>query len=204
MNIRQFEQQFGIQYPISVRQIRLQEKSFTLQQLHIRAQKWWIHNIIRWRWILPHTLHKNWYQAAISNMIYEPSYISLEWALRYYNLIPEGVFIVTACTSKKTQTFDTIAGTLSYRSLSPRLMFGYELQTIGDYNTIRIATVEKAICDYIYLHPEISGVEDFEEMRINRLVRYDIASTQKLLSYAQHYPKMTQQRIQCFLDYITP
>jgi predicted transcriptional regulator of viral defense system len=136
-------------------------------------------------------------------MIYEPSYISLEWALRYYNLIPEGVFMLTACTSKKTQIFDTLAGTFSYRSLTPRLMFGYELQTIGEYTTIRIATVEKAICDYIYLHPEISGREDFEEMRINRLVRDDIASNETLVSYAQYYPKMTQQRIQYFLDYIT-
>jgi hypothetical protein len=91
----------------------------------------------------------------------------------------------------------------SYRSLSPSLIFGYELQIVGDYNTIRIATAEKAICDYIYLHPEISGIEDFEEMRINRFVRNDLATTQKLLSYAQHYPKTTQKRIQFFLDYIT-
>lgn len=202
MNIRQFEQQFNTIHPISVRQIRLQESNFAMQQLHIRAEKWWIHNLIRWRWILPQTLQKNWYKANISNMIYEPSYISLERALRYYNLIPEGVFMVTACTSKKTQIFDTIAGMFSYRSLSPSLMFGYELQIVGDYSTIRIATVEKAICDYIYLHPEISGIEDFEEMRINKFVRNDLATTQKLLSYAQYYPKTTQQRIQFFLDYI--
>ena len=135
-------------------------------------------------------------------MIYEPSYISLERALRYYNLIPEGVFMVTACTSKKTQIFDTIAGVFSYRSLSPGLMFGYELQTIGEYNTIRIATVEKAICDYIYLHPEISGIEDFEEMRINSIVRSDIASNERVLQYAQYYPQTTQHKIQLFLDYI--
>lgn len=203
MNIRQFEQQFGIQYPISVRQIRLQERSFALQQLHIRAEKWWIHNLIRWRWILPQTLQKNGCKAVISNMIYEPSYISLERALRYYNLIPEGVFMVTACTSKKTQTFNTVAGTFSYRSLSPRLIFGYGLQTIWGYNTIRIATVEKAICDYIYLHTEISGREDFEEMRINTIVRSDIGSNERVLQYAQHYPKTTQQKIQFFLDYVT-
>ncbi len=203
MNIRQFEQQFGIQYPISVRQIRLQERNFALQQLHIRTEKWWIHNLIRWRWILPQTLKKNGHKAIISNMIYEPSYISLERALRHYNLIPEGVFMVTACTSKKTQIFDTLAGTFSYRSLTPRLMFGYELQTIGEYTTIRIATVEKALCDYIYLHPEISGREDFEEMRINTIVWEEIGSREKLLNYAQYYPKTTQERVQFFLDYIT-
>gem|GEM_PF-5178481 len=39
MNIRQFEQQFGNKFPISVHQIRLQERDFALQQLHIREQK---------------------------------------------------------------------------------------------------------------------------------------------------------------------
>jgi hypothetical protein len=111
--------------------------------------------------------------------------------------------MVTACTSKKTQIFDTLAGTFSYRSLTPRLMFGYELQTIGEYTTIRIATVEKALCDYIYLHPEISGREDFEEMRINTIVWEEIGSREKLLNYAQYYPKTTQERVQFFLDYIT-
>lgn len=39
MNIRQFEQQFSTHYPISVRQIRLQNGDFAMQQLHIRAEK---------------------------------------------------------------------------------------------------------------------------------------------------------------------
>jgi len=39
MNIRQFEQQFNTIHPISVRQIRLQESNFAMQQLHIRAEK---------------------------------------------------------------------------------------------------------------------------------------------------------------------
>ena len=31
----------------------------------------------------------------IGNQLYGPSYISLEWALSYYELIPEGVYTVT-------------------------------------------------------------------------------------------------------------
>gem|GEM_PF-5327967 len=55
----------------------------------------------------------------------------------------------------------------------------------------------------MYLHPEISGMEDFEEMRINSIIRSDIASNERVLQYAQYYPQTTQNRIQLFLDYIT-
>ena len=47
MNIRDFTNQFGEQYPISVQQIRLQEPNFALQQLHTREKKEWINSIIR-------------------------------------------------------------------------------------------------------------------------------------------------------------
>lgn len=112
--------------------------------------------------------------------------------------------MMTACTTKKTQHFTTdTAGIFLYRSIHPRLFWGYDLYPFGDYTHIRIATPEKALCDYIYLHPEITGAEDFEELRINHLLRFDIASNQKLQEYAHLYPKSTQKRIQYFLDYIT-
>ena len=202
MNFRQFEQLFDHKYPLSVQQIRLQERNFAWQQLHIWEQKWRLHHLRRWRRIFPQITQYYGYQTALANTMYEPSYISLERALRYYNLIPEWVYMITSCTSKKTQQFDTKFGTFSYRSLVPRLLFGYETQTIGDYDTIRIATPEKALCDYIYLHPELNWVEDFEEMRINILVRQEITSSERLLQYALSYPKKTQRNIQFFLDYI--
>ena len=202
MNIRKFEEQFGDRFPISVRNIRLQESNFALPQLSVWEKKWWIINIMRWRWILPKTLQRDWIKEVISNMIYEPSYLSLERALRYYDLIPEWVFMYTSCTTKKTQQFRTIIGVFDYRSISPRLMWWYDTKTIGEYNTIRIATPEKTICDYIYLHSEITGQEDYEEMRINKFIRKEIASNERLREYMRYYPKVTQYKIQLFLDYI--
>lgn len=131
MTIRQFEQLFASTYPISVRQIRLRDKIFALQTLHVRQKKWWIHNLIRWWWILPDITKNNGYGAVISNSIYEPSYLSLERAMRYYNLIPEWVFSFTACTTKKTKQFHTTRWTFSYQSLSPHLMRWYELKPVG-------------------------------------------------------------------------
>jgi predicted transcriptional regulator of viral defense system len=33
--------------------------------------------------------------------MYSPSYVSMESALRYYDLIPEWVFMTTACSTKR-------------------------------------------------------------------------------------------------------
>ena len=40
-------------------------------------------------------------KEILANMIYGPSYISLEFALSYYGLIPERVDTVTSITNKK-------------------------------------------------------------------------------------------------------
>ncbi|MDR0368965.1 MAG: hypothetical protein LBH96_00015 [Candidatus Peribacteria bacterium] len=56
-----------------------------------------------------------------SNQICQPSYISLESALRQYDLIPEGVFVTTACTTKKTQILSGEIGTFHYSHLKPSL-----------------------------------------------------------------------------------
>lgn len=203
MQIRQFEQMFASTHPISIGQIRLRDKDFSLQQLHTRQKKWWIQKLMRWWWVLPNIVTHHGHTAAISNSIYEPSYLSLERALRYYNLIPEWVYMCTACTTKKTQQFHTSLGTFAYQTIAPKLFWGYTVQTVGVYQHIRIASPEKTLCDYSYLHPEMTWPEDFEEMRINSIQWQQIASEETLRQYADHYPKATQQRIAYFLDYIT-
>ena len=39
--------------------------------------------------------------------MYGPSYVSLEWALSYYEMIPEKVFNVTSMTTGKVKEFQT-------------------------------------------------------------------------------------------------
>jgi hypothetical protein len=202
MNIRNFTMEFGEKYPISVRHIRLKDKNFPLQQLHTREQKGWIFNLIRGRWILPKTRLEKGIALVVCNMIYEPSYLSLEWALRYYNLIPESVSWYTACTTKKTQTYHTELGSFVYRTIQPRYYRWYDIVNIGNYSHIRVASPEKTICDYIYLHPEIIHKDDFEEQRINREVRKEIASDSILCDYANKYPPRVQKIAKIFLNYI--
>ena len=46
----------------------------------------------------------------LANMIYGPSYVSLEWALSYYGLIPEKVEEITSVTMKRKKKYDTPIG----------------------------------------------------------------------------------------------
>lgn len=44
-------------------------------------------------------------ESLIANHLYGPSYVSLYYALRYYSLIPEGVFTITSLTLKRSRVF---------------------------------------------------------------------------------------------------
>lgn len=117
-----------------------------------------------------------------ANELYRPSYVSMESALSRYNIIPEGVFQVSSCTTLKTNSFDTPIGNFSYRHLKPSLFFGYRLEEWGEYR-YTIAEPEKALIDYLYLHHEVKEPKDFEALRWNPLEINNQISMKKLNSY---------------------
>ncbi len=106
--------------------------------------------------------------CLIANTIYRPSYISLEMAFSLYNFIPEGVYEITSVTSQKTNCFETNLGTFTYKHLKPEFMFGYELREYRNHRYL-VAEIEKAVLDYLYLHPDIRDEKDFEGLRWNSL-----------------------------------
>ncbi len=102
----------------------------------------------------------------IANRIYSPSYISLQSALRWHDLIPEGVFSVTSVSTLKTAGFHTEVGHFLYRSIKPGLFWGYHLVEYEAFR-IKIADPAKALLDLLYLHPHLDSAGHFFEMRLN-------------------------------------
>ena len=49
-----------------------------------------------------------------ANHIYGPSYVSLQWALRWYGLIPERVHTMTSVTTKRPRVFENSLGRFTY------------------------------------------------------------------------------------------
>lgn len=79
-----------------------------------------------------------------------PCYISLQSALYYHGMIEQIPEIIYAVSCGRTKTFNTPIATVSVHHIPAALFFGY--QTVGK-NTVKIATSEKALFDFLYLKP---------------------------------------------------
>jgi len=88
-------------------------------------------------------------ELAIANRLYEPSYLSFEFALSYYHLIPEAAYVVTSATSRPTRTLTAMGKTFEYHRLKKSAFTGYEPMKVGT-ETILMATPEKALVDTLY------------------------------------------------------
>lgn len=125
------------------------------------------------------------YLFFAANELYNPSYVSLESALSWYGFIPEGVFQVTSCSSRKTQSFETPVGEFGYRHIKPALFFGYRLEK-WNHHHFAIADPEKTVLDYLYLHHEIAETDDFKLLRWNSTEMNSRLSMMKIHQYASH------------------
>ena len=52
--------------------------------------------------------------CVLANMLYGPSYVSADYALAYYGLIPERVEVITSMTKGRTRIFSTPLGNFKY------------------------------------------------------------------------------------------
>lgn len=96
-------------------------------------------------------------KELLANLIYGPSYISLEYALQYYGLIPERVEAVTSVTSGRSRRFLTPAGMFIYRQIPVyALSTGMDRVELKDDIAFLIATPEKALADKIMLDRGVS------------------------------------------------
>lgn len=108
----------------------------------------------------------------IANLLYGPSYISFEWALSFYKMIPEGVYVVTSAAANKSKTFTTPIGTFDYTYLSHhRYSIGIDQQE-NAAGRFLIATPEKALADLIHfknkkIEPKDLLVDLIESRRID-------------------------------------
>lgn len=109
----------------------------------------------------------------LAGSIYGPSYISFEYALSYYGMIPEAVYVVTCATfeKKKKKRYETMFGTFTYRDV-PSNAFPLELKLVQeDEYYYRIASAEKALCDMLYTMPPVGNTVELrillqEDLRI--------------------------------------
>lgn len=109
---------------------------------------------------IPNTLGVEY---LISNSLCKPSYISLESALWYYELINEASFLneapslVHAITQHKTVMYDTPKGNYKYRKIKPSLFLGFDTIEL-DGIKIQMACKEKALVDFLYFNAGLNSL----------------------------------------------
>lgn len=88
-------------------------------------------------------------EEAIANRLYAPSYVSFEYALGRYGIIPESVYAVTSATTRITREFIVDNKSFTYSHIKKQAYRGYRTEKIGGI-TVLIAEPEKALADYLY------------------------------------------------------
>lgn len=119
---------------------------------------------------------------VLANLIYGPSYISLDYALQHYGLIPERVEAVTSVTTGRSRRFLTPVGLFIYRMIPLRaFQIGMDRIEIGDGKGFLIATPEKALADKIY-EDRGTGIQTQNDLieYLDKNVRMDLSEVGKM------------------------
>jgi predicted transcriptional regulator of viral defense system len=168
MRFREFESTVK-DFPLfNLNDIRKFAPDFHRRQLHTWTRNGFLRPIAGGYYVLAERIIDETFLFMAANLIYEPSYVSLESALAYYQVIPETVLGVTSISSRRTREFTSEWGIFQYRSVKSNLLFGYEVVEVNQHKKFKMSKLEKAILDYLYLNPEINHVQDFEGLRWNR------------------------------------
>jgi len=146
-------------------------------------------------------------RELLANLIYGPSYVSLEYALHYHGLTPERVESMSSVTCGRSRTFDTPVGTFSYRMI-PMEAFrtGMDRVELDDGRSFLIAIPEKALADRI-VADRGAGISTQKELHYYLLssLRIDPASLReldpaRLAEIARYY---RSRRVKMLADLVT-
>lgn len=110
--------------------------------------------------------HRSYSRELLANLIYGPSFVSLDYALSLHGLIPERVSQVTSVTTGRGKVFSTPVGTFVYRPVPP------------DSFHLGMTRVEQEAVSYLIATPERALADK---------VREDRAATVRSLGDAQSY-----------------
>ena len=102
----------------------------------------------------------------LASVILSPSYLSFEYALSYYGLIPERVYEITSASLlvHKNKTFVNKIGRYTYSDIPPSAFSEGLIYMEENGYGYRIASKEKAICDCLYKWRTVHNIEELKEL----------------------------------------
>ena len=172
----------------SINDLRNIDPQFEKKKIYLWKKNWLIKSIYRWYYILNKQEINTWILHKIANIIHHPSYISLETALSYYNLIPEAVYTTTSITTKKTLEINNEYLDFSYKSIKSDLFWWYKIESIKENNYL-IADIEKTLLDYFYLNKQVNNENDIIWLRLNSQILKKQIDRKKIEKYLKRFNK---------------
>lgn len=119
-------------------------------------------------------------ELMLANLIYQPSYISMETVLSLVGIIPDVPQIITSITTVKPQLHKSELGTFQYSKIKKSLYSGYETHLLPNGMGYHQALPEKAFLDMLY----VRSIKNLDEYRFD----LDILNSEKLADFAAQYP----------------
>jgi len=203
MRFREFESKIRTLPVFNLNDVRKLDPDFHRQQLNYWQNQGYIQPLAGGYYLLAETKIDEKMLFMMANKIYQPSYVSLESALAYYDIIPETVLGVMSISSRKTKQYESAWGLFSYRSIKPRYMIGYQVIVSSSDIKFKIACLEKALLDYLYLNSRLQSVADFEGLRWNRKHLVDLLDHSKFNRYVNLFDKRAlENRVNQFMEYL--
>lgn len=120
----------------------------------------------------------------VANRLRPSSYVSLQSALAYDDLIPEAVPVVTSVTTARPAGWETNLGSYTFRHIMLELFFGYERVEVSPGQHAFVAWPEKALLDLVYLQPGGDSPHYLHELRLQNLERLDLGRLQEIADRA--------------------
>lgn len=108
----------------------------------------------------------------VANVLYGPSYVSLDYALSQHGLIPEKVFTITSVTTLRGKSFENCQGLFTYSRI-PAELFAIGVQRIiaTDKASYLLASPTKALCDKLLL---TRNLRIYSQRSFNDFLRSDL------------------------------
>lgn len=182
----------------SLGDIRAVDGSFHRRRLNEWQEKGYIRKVVKGYYMFSDRELSEGVLFEVANRIYSPSYISLQVALSWYHLIPESVYCMTSVTTCKTYRFKSQVAEFFYCTVKSALFFGFEIVRY-DSRVFKIASVEKAVLDYLYLMPQLRTEADFRSLRFDRETFFEKVNRERMDELLGRFDNKALTRRSCIL-----
>ena len=128
------------------------------------------------------------YLEYLANILYQPSYISLEYALSFYGLIPESVYGITAVSPNKTKIFKNNLNIFSYKKIKNELFFGFT-EIPSKTGLTSFATKSKCLFDFLLLKKGLTDKNLEQYLKYDSRINWEVLKTKDKKEFRDYIKK---------------